>query len=106
MYLKIIFISIFSQIVLSLNLENFFSKEGSVVPRKPGQPLQTVALLTPAFTSCTTLPFIRPLMSLARLLLSRLSCSGVWWGLVGLEGVHIPKEPVPEQGVLSGSPDL
>lgn len=49
MYLKIIFISIFSQIVLSLNLENFFSKEGSVVPRKPGQLLQTVALLTPAF---------------------------------------------------------
>lgn len=45
-------------------------------------------------------------MSLARLLLSRLSHSGVWWGLVWLEGVHIPKERVPEQGVLFGFPDL
>lgn len=82
------------------------SKEGSVAPRKPGQLLQTIALLTPAFHILHNAAFRKATMSLAGLLLSPLSHSGVRWSLVRLEGVHIPKEGIPEQGVLFGFPDL
>lgn len=82
------------------------SKEGSVAPRQPGPLLQTIALLTPAFHSLHNAAFCKATISLAGLLLSPLSHSGVRWGLVRLEGIHIPKEGIPEQGVLFGFPDL
>lgn len=68
--------------------------------------LQRITLLAPAFHILHNTAFRKATDQPCKAAVVMAVRSGIWWGLLGLEDVHIPKERIPEQGVQFGFPDL